>query len=460
MVCLLPYLQIESRTGKINKNHKGYTGRSMADGKSKILLVRPDSFSIRGILAFNWPPLTLLQIAAVTPDKYSVKIVDESFEKVNFNVDADLVGLSFRTLNAPRGYWIADEFRKRGIPVVIGGWHASALPHEAKEHADAVFIGEAEGGWKQLLRDFEKDSLKPFYRAEPVEGELIPEPRIGAFHGDTFVYTIQATRGCPYGCEYCSISNSPLGGRRYRARPVENVVRELEKVKEKIVIFVDPSLGINTSYTKELFKRLSDMNKKFACFINIKAAFDEEFLKLASDAGFFAFSIGFETFSEGSMEKMKKLPRMVKDYKDAVKKIHDHGIAVLGSFVFGFDDDKKDIFERSIDLMKYIEIDSAGVNILTPFPGTPLFDRLEKENRILTKDWSRYNMKDVVFIPKHMTPEELKGGAADVAKEFFSWKSTLSRFMLSIRYGLLPSISSAYWSVVQRTSLRKIWKWF
>jgi len=432
----------------------------MTNNRPKILLIRPDNFSIRGLLAFNWPPLTLLQIAAVTPEKYSVKIVDESFEKVSFNEDVDLVGISFRTLNAPRGYWIADEFRKRGIPVVIGGWHASALPHEAKEHADAVFIGEAEGGWRQLLKDFEKGSLKPFYRSDFIEGELIPEPRIEAFQRKTLVYTAQASRGCPYGCEFCSISNSPLGGKKYRIRPVDNVVKELEKVKQRIIIFVDPSLSINISHSKKLFKKLADMNKKFACFINVKAAFDDEFLRLASDAGFFAFSIGFETFSEGSMEKMKKLPSAVRDYKDAVRRIHDYGIAVLGSFVFGFDDDKKDIFKRSIDLMKYIDIDSAGVNILTPFPGTPLFTRLEKENRIITKDWSRYNMKDVVFIPKHMTPEELKEGATYVAKEFFSWKSIINRFMLSLRYGTFTSLSSTYWSLAQKTAFKKIWKWF
>ena len=426
----------------------------------KILLVRPDSFSLRGLFAFNWPPLTLLQIAAVTPKEYLVKIVDESFEEVNFDTDADLVGITFRTLNAPRGYWIADEFRRRGVPVVIGGWHASALPQEAKEHADSVYIGEAETGWRNLLKDFEKGSLKPFYKSNFVNGKDIPIPRYDVLNKRLHVYTVQASRGCPYGCDFCSISNSPLGGKKYRTRPVDMVIRELERVKQKIVIFVDPSLSIDIAYTKELFRKMSNLNKRFACFVNINVANDEEFLKLASEAGCIAFSIGFETFSESAMRRLSKLPKEVEVYRKVVERIHDYGITVLGSFVFGFDDDKKDVFENSIDMMKYIDIDSVGVNILTPFPGTPLFDRLEREGRILTRDWSKYNMREVVFVPKHMSPEELKEGARYVAKEFFSWKNIINRLLSAVRYGILRSLSVTYWNLAQRRAFRDIWGWF
>lgn len=426
----------------------------------KILLIRPDSFSLRGLFAFNWPPLTLLQIAAATPEEYSVEIIDESFDKVRFDIDVDLVGISFETLNALRGYWIADEFRKKGVPVVIGGWHASALPMEAKEHADSVYIGEAETGWKDLLKDFEKGSLKPFYKSDFVKGKDIPAPRYDIFDKRLYVYTVQATRGCPYGCDFCSISNSPLGGRKYRTRPVDMIIRELERVKQKFVIFVDPSLSIDIAYTKELFRKMSNLNKRFACFANINVANDDEFLRLASEAGCIALSIGFETFSESAMRGLKKLPKEVEVYRKVVKKIHEYGIAVLGSFVFGFDGDKKDVFGNSIDLMKYIDVDSVGVNILTPFPGTPLFDKLEREGRILTKEWSRYNMRDVVFLPKHMSPEELKDGASYVAKEFFSWKNIINKLVSTMKYGILKSLSITYWNLAQRTAFKKIWKWF
>lgn len=432
----------------------------MAKEKKKILLVRPDSFSSGSFSLLNWPPLTLLQIAAVTPEEYTVEIMDECFDKIRFDVDVDLVGITFRTLNAMRGYWIADEFRKRGVPVVIGGWHASALPEEAKQHADSVFIGEAESGWKNLLKDFEKGKLKPFYICKPVDGKQIPKPRYNLFNGKTLFYTTQVSRGCPYGCDFCSISNSPLGGRKYRVRPIDDVVEELENVKQKYIIFVDPSLGINVSYTKELFKKISHLNKKIACFINVRTAYDEEFLKLASEAGCIAFSIGFETVSEPSMKKLNKLPKNATRYRDVVKGCHDYGILVLGSFVFGFDEDRKDVFERTIDLIKYIDLDSVGVNILTPFPGTPLFHKMEKEKRLLTKDWSRYNMKDVVFLPKHMTPEELKGGAADVAKEFFSSRNIISRFLSRVKHGVSKSISITYWNFGVRKVHRKTWKWF
>ena len=250
-----------------------------------------------------------------------------------------------------------------------------------------------------------------------------------------------------------------MGGKKYRIRSIDSIIEELEKVKQKYIIFVDPSLSINVPYMKNLFRRMVSLNKKFACFMNINAAHDDEFLNLASEAGCIALSIGFETFSESAMKGLIKLPKKTEDYKRAVKKIHEHGIAVLGSFVFGFDDDKKDVFENSLNLMKYIDVDSVGVNILTPFPGTPLFDRLEREERIFTRDWSRYNMRDVVFFPKHMSPEELKEGASHVAKEFFSWKNIINKLVNATRYGILRSLPITYWNLAQRRAFKNIWKW-
>jgi len=402
----------------------------------KILLARPQINPDPHGNILKLPPLTLLQIAALIPPEHDVFIIDESFEEIRFNEDYDIVFLSFRTINAPRAYEIADKFRKEGVTVVCGGWHPSAMPDEAKQHADAVVIGEAEGALPKLLADLKNKKLKHFYKAEVIDPALIPEPRRDLMKYKHIIETVQVSRGCPHKCDFCSISNM-ANGHLYRPRPIENVTKEINNIKNRFLVFVDPSLTININYTKNLFKNLKDLNKKFACFGNVNVADDEEFLKLASDAGCLGWSIGFESISQESVEGAGKKANRVKEYKKIVKKIHDYNMAVLGSFVFGFDSDTKDIFDATINAIYELELDTIGVNILTPFPGTPLYDRLEREGRILTRDWSKYGMRDVVFKPKNMTPEELLDGVKKVAREFYSHKSLFKVALNSIKLGHL-----------------------
>jgi len=424
----------------------------------KILLARPQINPDSHGEMLKLPPLTLLQIAALTPPEYEVSIIDESFEKIGFNEDYDLVALSFRTLNAPRAYEIADEFRKQGVTVVCGGWHPSALPEEAKQHADAVVIGEAEGAWPQLLTDFKKGKLKPFYKAKLVDPSLIPEPRRNIFRYTHVIETVQISRGCPYKCEFCSISNM-INGNIYRARPIENVIREIKNIKNKFLVFVDPSLTINIKHTKNLFKNMRNLNKKFACFGNTNLADDEKFLKLASEAGCLGWSIGFESISQKSIEDIGKKTNKVRDYKRIIRKVHDHNMAVLGSFVFGFDSDTINTFDATLDTIYDLELDTVGINILTPFPGTPLYTRLEKEGRILTRDWSKYGMRDVVFKPKNMTPEELLDGVKKIAGEFYSHKSLFKVALNSIKLGFYPSLAVGLWRYGQRMDYKNRWNW-
>ncbi|RLF34310.1 MAG: B12-binding domain-containing radical SAM protein, partial [Thermoplasmata archaeon] len=392
----------------------------------RILLVMPHPNAKRTLLSrFTYPSLTLQQIAAITPKEHLVEIVDERYEKINFNKNYDVVGISCLTYNSIRGYEIADIFRKKGTKVVFGGYHASLLPHEAKQHADSVVIGEAEITWPILLRDLEKGMLKPFYRADKlIEPEQIPAARhdIGSYN--PFTEAIQASRGCPVGCEFCAMQK--IEGPIFRGRPVDNVIEEMKTIKAKNIFFADASLTINPTYTKKLFQKMKEINKKFECFGNINILTkDDELLRLASEAGVSTWYVGIESISQKNINAAGKTTNKVKEYSNAIKKIKDHGMMITGFFMFGFDGDTPDIFDKTLQAMIKWKIDEASFSILTPYPGTRLYERLEKEGRITTKDWSKYTEGHVNFIPKNMTQEQLLQGMKKIATEFYSYPNII-----------------------------------
>ncbi len=421
----------------------------------KILLIQPRiknniSYIDRLLSRFSiFPPFTLQQIEALTPEKHVVDIVDENRNKIKFSGEYDLVGITCFTSNAFRAYEIADEFRKRNVKVVLGGYHPSALPEEAKQHADAVLIGEAEEIWNQILKDAENDALKNFYIGEPANIDDIPYSKRRNF---SLTASVQATRGCPNGCEFCALSK--MEGRKYRKRKIEKIIEEISQIKQKAIIFYDASLTIDISFTKELFKKMKELNKKFACFGNANMLKDEEFLEVAREAGCMLWSIGFESISQETIDKLGKRYR-VKEYPEIIKKIREHNMAVIGSFIFGFDNDTPSVFKATIEEIQNWELDSAGFSILTPFPGTKLFDRLDKEGRILTKDWSKYTTENVVFIPKNMTPKELEEGVKWICEEYFSPLRTLKRCLNSIYLGIYPFLGNYFWNFSMRRFYRK-----
>ena len=400
----------------------------------KILLLQPNSHKPRGtkklLTKFQiFPSLTLEQLAGNTPANHEVKTLFESREKINFNSDAELIGISVVTPEAPHTYEIADEFRRRGKTVVLGGWHPSALPLEAKEHADSVVIGEADLTWQKLLQDLKDGRLKSFYRNNsPVDLTKISPPYRTPINGFQFNAGVQASRGCPMGCEFCGVSNSPFG-RICRHRPIDQVIDEFKKIKLKNLYFYDPSLTVNPEFTKKLFFAMKNLNKKFICFGNMNIlAKDNELLRLARDAGCQSWFIGFESISQKTIDQLGKNSNKVENYKSSIKKIHDYGMAVIGAFIFGFDNDTIDVFDNTLEMVQNLNIDTPTFTVLTPYPGTPLFERLKKENRILTYDWSKYTEAgNVVFQPKNMTPEALLEGHKKITNELKSLRSCMNR---------------------------------
>jgi len=377
---------------------------------------------------FTIPSLSLKYIATITPKTHSIKLVDEAFDKINFEDYYDLVGIScVHTSSAIRSYQIADEFRSRGKTVVLGGYHPSALPEEAKEHADSVVVGEADEIWPQLLKDFENNQLKPFYyQQKPVESNKIPITDHSFLKKTTVVGSIQASRGCPYECEFCAITNQKFGC-VYRTRQIEDVIEEIKSIPQRFIIFHDSSFSINLDYAKNIFENMKKLNKNFRCWMNANIPLkDKEFLKLASEAGCIAIEIGFESTSQSTIDHLKKNTNVVRDYKSVIRSIHDHGIATGVTFVFGFDTDNIDAFNKTSNTINELDIDVPKFGILTPLPGTPLFEQMDQGNRIITKDWSKYDMGHVVFKPKNMTKEELLYGSYKLAREFYS-TSNLTR---------------------------------
>jgi radical SAM superfamily enzyme YgiQ (UPF0313 family) len=386
------------------------------------------------------PTLHARQIAAITPDKHSVHVLNERYEKIDFDKKYDIVNINFTTSTAPRAYEIADRFRKKGTTVVLSGLHAAALPDEAKQHADSVLLGRGEMNWLKLLNDFEKKSLQPIYQTIPYNDSIkIPTTNIN-LPGFVMTGAIEATRGCPYCCEFCPEVNID-GGSHFYTRPINEIIEEIKAIPQKTIMFYDSSLTINKEYTKQLFREMKGLGKRFFCNGNSDVlANDIELVKLSKDAGCVSWLIGFESISQETIDEIGKKTNKVADYFKAVENIHNHKMAVIGCFMFGFDTDKPTIFDETLDAIKKMKIDICDFCVLTPFPGTPIFNRLEKEKRILTKDWKSYNLKTVVFQPKKMTPDEIHRGMRKMYSEFYSIPYTIRRITHGLRLGFYPFV--------------------
>lgn len=383
---------------------------------------------------FVYPSLTLKQLAALTPDGHEIDLVDERCEPIDFTKDYDIVALSSLTYNAPRGYEVAQQFKKKGATIVYGGYHASLLPDEVKQHVDSVIIGEAELSWPRLLNDIKQGTLQPFYRAERfVEPEEIPAAchDIGSYN--PFSEAIQASRGCPTGCEFCAMQ--VVEGNRFRGRPVNHMIDEMKSIKTRSLFFADASLTINPKYSKELFRGMKELNKYAECFGNINVlARDDEFLRLAADAGIYNWYVGIESLSQENIDAAGKGTNKVENYGKAIKKIRDHGMMITGFFMFGFDFDTVDTFDKTLQAIYDWELDEVSFSIITPYPGTRLFKRYEEEGRILSYDWGRYTEGNVNYKLKNITEQQLRDGIRRMALDYHSYPRIVQRTFSNTNY--------------------------
>lgn len=400
----------------------------------RLLLISPTELdmymkhSTKEARSFWFARLSLTMVAALTPPDVEVSIVDENLEDINFEDNIDLVGISVMTAHAPRAYEISEQFRARGVKVVLGGIHPSAIPEEAIQHADAVVIGEAEGLWASLIEDFKTGRMKKLYKAsKPCDLVDLPIPRRdllkkGAYNIGS---TVQTTRGCPFSCEFCSVTE--FFGRGYRQRPIDEVIREIEGIDSNFIAFVDDNMIGNPKYAKELFRRMAPLKFQWGSQASITMARDLELLKLAKKSGCVGMYVGLESLSTDSLAGVGKTFNNVDKYEEAIKKFHDHGIMVIASIIFGFDSDNEGIFEKTVRFLEKNKIEMATFYILTPLPGTVWSKRLMSENRIINQDWSKYNGGHVLFKPKMMSPETLSEGYRWAYHQFYSIPSVARR---------------------------------
>ena len=384
------------------------------------------------------PTLHARRMAAITPKKHKIELINERYNEIDFDKNYDLVNINYATSSAPRAYYIADRFKKKGVKVVLSGLHASGLPEEAKQHADSVLLGLGELNWLELLNDLEKDKLKPFYPPTKYDESISIPPTNVKLPGFVMTGAVEATRGCPYGCEFCRETNIP-GGSNFYKRPIDEVISEIKSLPQRIFTFYDNSLTIDPEYTKMLFRKMKGLHKRFSCNGNVNTlANDKELVRLSREAGCFSWIIGFESVSQQTLDEVSKKTNKIIEYQKAINNIHNNRMSVIGYFVFGFDNDTKDVFENTLEMIKNLNIDVADFCILTPFPGTPLYNRLEKEKRIKSKDWAKYTMKNIVFEPKNMKSKELLNGVKKMYMEFYSYSYTIKRVLKSLKLGTYP----------------------
>jgi len=379
---------------------------------------------------FQLPPLALATVAAATPNHVDVEIVDEALEPINYECGADLVGITTLTRFAPHAYTIADRFRDKGIKVVMGGMHPSALPDEAIKHCDSVVIGEAEGVWSRLIKDFEKKRLKKHYRNKDfVDLSTICTPRRDLYKKERYLFThlIQTTRGCPFNCGFCSVTK--FFGRTYRTRPLESVIQEIRDLRTKFVGFSDDNIFGNRIYARKLFSALKYEGVIWLSQASLNIADDPRLLRMAARSGCKGLFVGLESADCESLTQMNKGFLKPHKFKDAIRKLHDHGISVLGAFVLGNDNEDTSIFKRTLDFAKKIKLDLAQFAILTPYPGTAIYNRLIKENRIFNFDWTKYDAGNAVFKPLRMTADRLKEEVDKLWRDFYRFDEVIMRVL-------------------------------
>jgi len=402
----------------------------------KILLISP---SVEPTEKTNkqmmMPQLALIILQGLTPKEHQVTTVDEEAEDIDLDHECDLVGISFMTSNASRAYWLAQEFKKRGKTVVLGGVHPTLLPDEALPFGDSVVIGEAEGVWAELLEDYKNGCLKKrYHNPRPDLSRYVPKDFSKNTKRTLFdLVPIMTARGCPYHCDFCCVTD--LFGKEIRHIPVDNIVRDIKESGRKNFMFLDDNIIGHRGYAKELFAALKPLKISWVGQSSISLLVnDDELLKLAAESGCIGLFIGLESVKEAQMNSLRKSFKSLEGLENALKKMRKAGIFVHASMIFGFDEDTKEVFDDTAKFLIKNKVHSVAFNVLTPYPGTKTFQKMKEEGRLLTDDWKYYDHSTVVYQPKNMSPYELMVGKIRSRKKFYSAWSILRRLLGNFRH--------------------------
>ena len=411
----------------------------------KIALISPAGamhrFSGSFKRSLHYAPLTLTTLAALIPEELEAEVViyDETAETIPLDIEADIIGITAITGTSIRAYKYADYFRSKGITVVMGGVHPTILPQEAAQHADAVMVGLGDKSWPRLLRDFLQGSMqKMYYQDEEISLAGRPMPRRDLLKKERYITmnSVEAIRGCTLPCTFCAYPAA--FGRKLYKRPLKEVIAEIEMLPGKVVLFPDVNLIADREYAIELFTGLIPLKKWWFGLVTSNIGIDEALIRLFDKSGCKGLLIGFESVSQGSQKYIKKGVNKVEEYEVLAKRLHSVGIGINGCFAFGGDDDGRDVFERTVEVVIKLKIDLPRYSILTPFPGTQLYRELEEQGRITERNWAMYDVEHCVFKPANMTPSELMEGIEWAWKETYTYKSIAKR--MSYFGAFLPAV--------------------
>ncbi len=374
------------------------------------------------------PPLGLLTIVNILRDKHKVVLENENVQEIVYDDNPDIVGISVTVDTLPGAVEIARKFRKKGITVVAGGIHVTTAEKLIPTDCfDVLCVGPAEGTWRDIVSDYENGKLKKVYRcSKNFRGHDIASPAYDILDKDKYLYcnVVHTSRGCPFRCDFCYNSGNE---QKYLNREIDDVIRDIKAVGTKHIMFIDDNFAGNPKWTREFLNAIKPMKLKWNAAVSINAAFDDELLDLMKDSGCRSLFIGFESINPTSIKDVHKIQNSTETYEKAIKAIHDRGIMINASLVFGLDGDTKETFRATLDWIVKNKIETVTSHILTPYPGTALYDRMKKENRIVTDDLSLYNTAHVVFKPMNMTANELYDGYIWIYKQIYSLKNIFRR---------------------------------
>lgn len=397
-------------------------------GEVLVSFVRPNLGDYRSPDAME--PLAFAVLKGVTPPDVVTEMWDERLEPIPQHLNADLVALTLETYTSRRGYQLADRFRAQGVKVVAGGYHPTFLPEEALEHVDAVVSGDAEAVWPQVLQDAAAGCLQRIYRQSAGGSMAGLHYDRSIFSGKRYGYVspLQFSRGCRFACDFCSIH--AFYGRSLTSRPVAEVMQEVERLRTRWVFIVDDNLLVGPDQTLELLRALRGSGVRWGCQISLDVAADPKLVKGMAESGCVAVLIGFESLNADNLAQMRKKWNSKHPYHEAIARFHEHGILVYGSFIFGYDHDTVDVFQRTLDFALESQLFLVNFSALTPTPASALYSRMEKEERLLYPRWwldPAYQYGDAVYRPRHMTAERLTQGCRWARGQFYRYRHIAAR---------------------------------
>lgn len=374
-----------------------------------------------------FPPLGLATLAAYLDPEDSVEIVDQHVETLRLDDVPDLVAIQVYITNAYRAYWIADHYRARGAYVILGGLHVTSLPDEARLHADTVFLGPAEDSFPRFLRDFRNGSAQKEYRARRRTLVGVPPLRRDLIKRHLYLVpnSIVVTRGCPHHCDFCYKDAFFQGGKGFYTQEVDKALAEIERLPGRHLYFLDDHLLGHKRFAGELFAGMTGMSRIFQGAATVDSILEGDLIERAAEAGLRSIFIGFESLDSDNLERCNKRQNLGRNYETAIQRLHDLGVMINGSFVFGLDGDSPDVFERTVDWAVRMGITTATFHIATPYPGTAYHARLEREGRIVTRNWDQYDTRHVTFTPIGLSARQLEEGYHGSYREFYRWSRIL-----------------------------------